>query len=52
MHMLQCMSPLVAHRVISWQRSKRSLWGGGFNWSAQHLLILRGEEVFHGDVTD
>jgi len=28
------------------------LFGGGFNWSAQHLLILRGEEVFHGDVTD
>jgi hypothetical protein len=26
--------------------------GGGFNWSAQHLLILRDEEVFHGDVTD
>ena len=25
---------------------------GGFNWSAQHLLILRDEEVFHGDVTD
>ena len=29
-----------------------SLSGGGFNWSAQHLLILRDEEVFHGDVTD
>ena len=25
--------------------------GGEFNWSAQHLLILRGEEVRHGDVT-
>ena len=28
------------------------LYPGGFNWSAQHLLILRDEEVFHGDVTD
>ena len=26
--------------------------GGGFNRSAQHLLILRGEEVCHGDVAD
>src|ERR1700691_4199617 len=25
---------------------------GGFNRSAQHLLILRGEEVCHGDITD
>src|SRR5580693_9062507 len=25
---------------------------GGFNRSAQHLLILRGEEVCHGDVAD
>src|SRR6516164_2370971 len=24
---------------------------GGFNWSAQHLLILRDEEVLHGDIT-
>ena len=29
-----------------------SLLGGGFNRSAQHLLILRGEEVCHGDVAD
>jgi hypothetical protein len=28
------------------------LWAGGFNWSAQHLPILRGKEMFHGDVTD
>src|ERR1700688_1569537 len=28
------------------------LYPGGFNRSAQHLLILRGEEVCHGDVTD
>src|SRR5262245_16822949 len=28
------------------------LSGGGFNRSAQHLLILRGEEVCHGDVAD
>src|SRR6516162_5608478 len=27
-------------------------FGGGFNRSAQHLLILRGEEVCHGDVAD
>src|SRR5262249_46866670 len=26
--------------------------GGGFNWSAQHLLILLDEEVADGDVTD
>src|SRR5262249_28971521 len=26
--------------------------GGGFNRSAQHLLILRGEEVCHYDVPD
>src|SRR5215468_10756644 len=25
---------------------------GGFNWSAQHLLILLDEEVANGDVTD
>src|SRR5215510_11637605 len=25
---------------------------GGFNWSAQHLLILLDEEVADGDVTD
>src|SRR5262245_36227940 len=25
---------------------------GGFNWSAQHLLILLDEEVATGDVTD
>jgi len=28
------------------------LSGGGFNRSAQHLLILRGEEVCHGDIKD
>src|SRR5215470_14348481 len=28
------------------------LLGGGFNWSAQHLLILLDEEVANGDVTD
>src|SRR5262249_31670598 len=28
------------------------LAGGGFNWSAQHLLILLDEEVADGDVTD
>src|SRR5262245_54107372 len=27
-------------------------WVGGFNWSAQHLLILLDEEVANGDVTD
>ena len=27
-------------------------WGADFNRSAQHLLILRGEEVCHGDVAD
>jgi hypothetical protein len=26
--------------------------GGGFNGSAQHLLLLRGEEVCDGDVTN
>jgi hypothetical protein len=30
----------------------RPLRRGEFNGSAQHLLILRGEEVRHGDVTD
>jgi len=29
-----------------------SLWRGGFNRSTQHLLILRGEEVCPGDITD
>jgi hypothetical protein len=28
------------------------LYPGEFNWSGQHLLIFRGEEVRHGDVTD
>ena len=28
------------------------LFPGGFNRSAQHLLILRGEEVCHDDVAD
>src|SRR5262245_17193294 len=30
----------------------RPVFGGGFNWSAQHLLILLDEEVAEGDVTD
>lgn len=33
-------------------RGFRLLSGGGFNWSAQHLLILLDKEVSHGDVTD
>src|SRR4029077_19615481 len=32
--------------------SNTSEIGGGFNRSAQHLLILRGEEVCDGDVAD
>jgi hypothetical protein len=28
------------------------LGGSGFNRSAQHLLILRDEEVCHGDIAD
>src|SRR5215475_11038786 len=28
------------------------LYPGGFNWSAQHLLISLDEEVADGDVTD
>src|SRR5262245_29809571 len=28
------------------------VYPGGFNWSAQHLLILLDEEVADGDVTD
>jgi hypothetical protein len=28
------------------------LSGGGFNRSAQHLLILRDDEVCHGDIAD
>src|SRR6478672_7258467 len=31
---------------------ERTLWRCGFNRSAQHLLILRGEEVCDGDVAD
>lgn len=34
------------------QLSMRQLYEGGFNWSAQHLLILLDEEVADGDVTD
>src|SRR5262245_45790489 len=30
----------------------RLLYPGGFNWSAQHLLISLDEEVADGDVTD
>jgi DNA-binding CsgD family transcriptional regulator len=33
-------------------RRRMSVYGGGFNRSAQHLLILRDEEVCHGDVAD
>ena len=29
-----------------------SVFGGGFNGSAQHLLILLDREVAHGDITD
>ncbi|MGH8095099.1 MAG: hypothetical protein ACREIF_16775, partial [Chthoniobacterales bacterium] len=31
---------------------KRTFHPGGFNQSAQHLLIYGDEEVEHGDVTD
>jgi hypothetical protein len=41
---------VVLGRVLINERP--SLSGGEFNRSAQHLLILRGEEVRHGDVTD
>jgi hypothetical protein len=34
------------------KQSQCSLFDGGFNRSAQHLLILRGEEVCHDDVAD
>src|SRR5262245_8970393 len=39
---------------LAWSgaRASRPLSGGGFNWSAQHLLILLDEEVADGDVTD
>src|SRR6476659_1379442 len=42
--------------TVTWRRSARSsgcaLKVCGFNRSAQHLLILRGEEVCDGDVAD
>ena len=41
--------PIATIRSMSLQCP---LSGGGFNGSAQHLLILRDEEVGHGDVTD
>src|SRR5215467_10750706 len=41
---------LVGRRIILFDLSPQS--GGGFNWSAQHLLILLDEEVANGDVTD
>src|SRR4029077_19594532 len=40
-----CPSPAPAVSLMS-------AFTGGFNRSAQHLLILRGEEVCHGDVAD
>ena len=42
----------AAARVIADEQRKRLLNGGGFNRSAQHVLILRGEEVCHGDVAN
>jgi len=41
------MSPFGTKRDV-----RDTLLGGGFNRSAQQLLILRGEEVCHGDVAD
>src|ERR1700683_3717460 len=47
-------NPVQARRRFPSFRPLKRLtrYPGGFNRSAQHLLILRGEEVCHGDVTD
>src|ERR1700677_4877938 len=50
--MLRCVSPFMAQSGQDGKRLSRQLSGGGFNWSAQHLLIFLDEEVSHGDVTD
>src|SRR5262245_6144034 len=48
----ECVCRLLARaRSAATTRGGR-LSGGGFNWSAQHLLILLDEEVANGDVTD
>jgi uncharacterized membrane protein len=39
---------IKSHRELGWMAFVTIF--GGFNRSAQHLLILRGEEVCHGDV--
>jgi hypothetical protein len=38
----------MAHSVISWQRSKRSLSGGDLNRSTQHF-ILEGKDQLQAD---
>ena len=50
--MLQCMSLVMAPFDVRRDAAICPEFGGGFNRSAQHLLILRGEEVCHGDITD
>src|SRR5271156_3454405 len=45
----------AVHSIISCRDGtgeRCPLYPGGFNRSAQHLLILRDEEVRHGDTTD
>src|SRR4029077_16728962 len=42
----------VTSLSLTFAGRERTLWRGGFNRSAKHLLIVRGEEVCHGDVTD
>jgi hypothetical protein len=49
-------SALDIHGLSTWNFSVMTNFylelAGGFNWSAQHLLILLDEEVADGDVTD
>ena len=46
---VRLLAALLRHQAMS---DISPLSEGGFKQSAQHLLILRGEEVRHGDVSD
>ena len=47
-----CGAHHLGRQLAAQGHTVRLISPGGFNRSAQHLLILRGEEVCHGDVAD